>query len=166
MRDSTDNGGIPHSLSTASALERVSIRGLRPLLNHRRGGDEPAYKPGLVVGDHLSKAARCRVAQATYPDASCEQHSDGVRSRRTGLLGLAPGGVYLAIPVTWDAGGLLHRRFTLTRCRAVCFLWHCPAGHPGWALPTTLLCGARTFLSPGWGRDHPADSSSGQYYPH
>src|SRR5215470_6296468 len=22
--------------------------------------------------------------------------------------------------------------------RAVCFLWHCPAGHPGSALPTTL----------------------------
>src|SRR5690625_7948329 len=29
---------------------------------------------------------------------------------------------------------------------AVYFLWHFPAGHPGWALPTTLLCGARTFL--------------------
>jgi hypothetical protein len=29
---------------------------------------------------------------------------------------------------------------------AVCSLWHCPAGHPGWALPTTSLCGARTFL--------------------
>ena len=66
----------------------------------------------------------------------------------TGLLGLAPGGVYQAAPVTWDAGGLLHLRFTLTRCRAVCFLWHYPAGHPGWALPTTLLYGARTFLSP------------------
>src|SRR5215211_15702 len=25
---------------------------------------------------------------------------------------------------------------------AVCFLWHFPAGHPGWALPTTLPCGA------------------------
>lgn len=30
--------------------------------------------------------------------------------------------------------------------RAVCFLWHCPAGHPGWPLATTLPCGARTFL--------------------
>ena len=29
---------------------------------------------------------------------------------------------------------------------AVCFLWHCPAGHPGWVLPTTLPCGGRTFL--------------------
>jgi hypothetical protein len=30
---------------------------------------------------------------------------------------------------------------------AVCFLWHCPAGHPGSVLPTTLPCGARTFLT-------------------
>ena len=29
---------------------------------------------------------------------------------------------------------------------AVCSLWHCPAGRPGWALPTTLPCGVRTFL--------------------
>jgi hypothetical protein len=44
----------------------------------------------------------------------------------------------------------LHHRFTLTGSGcpgpAVCFLWHCPAGHPGWALPTTLPYGARTFL--------------------
>src|SRR4029078_13010129 len=25
-------------------------------------------------------------------------------------------------------------------------LWHCPASHLGWALPTTLPCGVRTFL--------------------
>ena len=64
------------------------------------------------------------------------------------LLDLAPGGVYLAAPVTRNAGGLLHRRFTLTEScdSAVCFLWHCPAGHPGSVLPTTLPCGARTFL--------------------
>src|SRR6185437_799428 len=30
---------------------------------------------------------------------------------------------------------------------AVCFLWHCPAGHPGWVLPTTVLFGVRTFLN-------------------
>jgi hypothetical protein len=32
--------------------------------------------------------------------------------------------------------------------QAVCSLWHWPAGYPEWALPTTLLCGARTFLEP------------------
>jgi len=37
---------------------------------------------------------------------------------------------------------------------AVCFLWHCPAGHPGSALPTTLPCGARTFLD-GSGKPEP-----------
>ena len=34
------------------------------------------------------------------------------------LSGLAPGGVYLASPVTQGAGGLLHHRFTLT-CRVL-----------------------------------------------
>ncbi len=29
---------------------------------------------------------------------------------------------------------------------AVCFLWHCPAGHPGLLLATTLPYGVRTFL--------------------
>lgn len=29
------------------------------------------------------------------------------------------------------------------------FLWHCPRGRPHWVLPSTLPCGARTFL----GRD-------------
>src|SRR5688500_3026194 len=66
------------------------------------------------------------------------------------LLDLAPGGVYLATPVTRRTGGLLHHRFTLTAPTgvdvAVCFLWHFPAGCPGWELPTTLPCGARTFL--------------------
>src|SRR5215468_1069082 len=78
------------------------------------------------------------------------------RSRRLAPGGaspfdLAPGGVYRAAAVTCGAGGLLHHRFTLTsrpKARgAVCFLWHCPAGHPGSALPTTLPCGARTFLT-------------------
>ncbi len=34
---------------------------------------------------------------------------------------------------------------------AVCSLWHCLAGCPGWVLPTALLCGARTFLGTLWG---------------
>ena len=36
--------------------------------------------------------------------------------------------------------------FTLTAYAAVSFLWHFPAGHPGWLLATILPCGARTFL--------------------
>ena len=30
--------------------------------------------------------------------------------------------------------------------RAVYFLLHYPSGYPGWALPTIVLFGARTFL--------------------
>jgi len=31
-------------------------------------------------------------------------------------------------------------------CSAVCFLWHFPARRRDWVLPSTLPCGARTFL--------------------
>ena len=31
---------------------------------------------------------------------------------------------------------------------AVCSLWHFPAGHPDWVLPSTVPCGVRTFLGP------------------
>src|SRR5215213_3367596 len=48
----------------------------------------------------------------------------------------------------WSLTPPFHPYRTLAR-PAVCFLWHCPAGHPGWALPTTLPCGARTFLGTG-----------------
>ena len=93
----------------------------------------PTVAGGLVQPTRAPRASSAQAASAADPWA--------------GLLGLAPSGVYRATPVTWGAGGLLHHRFTLTCRQAVCFLWHCPAGHPGWALPTTLLCGVRTFLS-------------------
>src|SRR6516162_11839868 len=66
------------------------------------------------------------------------------RAGRPRPCGLAPGGVYLARPVTRPAGGLLHRRFTLTSQGgfppqlAVCSLLHWPAGRPGLPLATTL----------------------------
>src|SRR5262249_10104753 len=42
---------------------------------------------------------------------------------------------------------------------AVCFLWHFPAGHPDWALPSTVPYGVRTFLGPIVSvRGRPADS--------
>src|SRR5665213_2753880 len=54
---------------------------------------------------------------------------------------------------TWPAGhpaagGLLPHHFTVAggTAAAVSFLWHSPSGCPDWALPSALLCGARTFL--------------------
>ena len=60
--------------------------------------------------------------------------------------------------VTVRDGGLLLHRFTLTanpglwpEFGAVYFLWHFPSPHGAWALPSTLLCGVRTFLN---GKSH------------
>jgi len=56
-------------------------------------------------------------AWCDLPGDSGEQPSSASADARTRPFDLAPGGVYRAIPVTWDAGGLLHRRFTLTSVR-------------------------------------------------
>src|SRR5262249_36760294 len=83
------------------------------------------------------------------------------------LLGLAPGGACRPTRVAPGAGALLPHRFTLACASdpwtvepsAVSFLWRCPAGHPDWALPSTVPCGVRTFLEPVTPvRGHPADS--------
>ena len=119
---------------------------------------EPACRPGSVPslsrgGGHPSRAA---VADGLV--RSTREHRAGSPRTLAQLgavagvrpLDLAPGGVYLAAVVTCDAGGLLHHRFTIAvqpKPEAVCFLWHYPAGHPGSVLPTTLPCGARTFLT-------------------
>src|SRR3954453_21028801 len=121
--------------------------------------DEPACRPGSVSAHlavprsatiHLglpSPAASCGLPASSGGPPSNARARDRVAP--VPLLDLAPGGGYRAPPVTRRAGGLLHHRFTLTALlgrTAVCFLWHCPAGHPGWVLPTASPCGARTFL--------------------
>jgi hypothetical protein len=67
-----------------------------------RGGGHPS-RPGVAAGlvrptRRLGRAALERLRGGPGP----------------AFLGLAPGGVYLAAPVTRGAGGLLHHRFTLT----------------------------------------------------
>src|SRR5712675_50472 len=118
------------------------------------GGGEPACRPGSVRPLARGSGHPSGTAVAGSLVRSTREHRAGrPRSLAQGtvvpLLDLAPGGVYRAAAVTCGAGGLLHHRFTLTPADAgaVCFLWHCPAGHPGSALPTTLPCGARTFLT-------------------
>ena len=71
------------------------------------------------------------------------------------LLGLAPGGGYLAICITADAGGLLHHLFTITSLARSClFLWpfsgrFSPFGDsPPRLLTDAVLYGVRTFLDP------------------
>ena len=74
------------------------------------------------------------------PSSDLPAHSGGppsnVRASRasTGLLDLAPGGVYRSGRVTPAAGGLLHHRFTLT------------AGQARWRF---VLCGTVPRVTPG-----------------
>jgi len=69
-------------------------------------------------------------------------------THRVPLFGFAPSGVYKASVVTGGAGELLPHPFTLTSCLAVSFLLHFPSRRRDWGLPSTLSCGARTFLPP------------------
>jgi hypothetical protein len=114
--------------------ESVDTPGSVPCRRYQRRGDGHPSRP--AIADRFQRPTR-RLGRAVLERL---------------LSGLAPGGVYRAAPVTWGAGGLLHRRFTLTPrpaeagLEAVCSLWHCPADHSGWLLATTLPCGARTFL--------------------
>src|SRR3954470_9178668 len=106
-----------------------------------KAADESACKPGSVPrrerrsGDHPSRAAVADSLQRSTREL-------GRAALERSLSDLAPGGVCRAARVTPGAGGLLHHRFTLAAgCPvAVCSLWHFPAGHPGWVLPTTLPC--------------------------
>ena len=97
------------------------------------------------------------------PPASIDlPESQTKRAASPPLFGLSPGGVCRAIAVTGDTGKLLPYRFTLTTAQAmaVYFLWHFPWGHPHWALPSTLPCGARTFLERAMrARDRPVRSA-------
>ena len=89
---------------------------------HIGGADESARKPGSVLGqpcdwprgDHPSGNA---VADILMRSTRRLGRTALERLRSTGKpmpLDLAPGGVYRAAAVTCSAGGLLHRRFTLT----------------------------------------------------
>jgi hypothetical protein len=90
-------------------LCRRTSRPVRRILSPRADGARGG-RPSI-------SACRRRQAPAAYPQASGGPPSiacAGHRLAAAALLGLAPGGVYLATPVTRDAGGLLPRRFTLT----------------------------------------------------
>ena len=89
-------------------------------------GDESVDKPDSVRSLPTGRSSICdRCYQrpaAIYPEARASSPRAPPQTR-TRPFDLAPGGVYRAIPVTWDAGGLLHRRFTLT---SVSMRWRAP----------------------------------------
>jgi len=103
-------------------------------------------------GGHFSRTTITRrLEQPTRKSVTARNNpwaagSEWIRCRHPcSLLGLAPGGVCLARPVTRPAGELLPHRFTLTLrlgCpgpMAVCFLLHFPWPRGRWVLPTTVF---------------------------
>ena len=99
----------------------------------------PVYKPHSVQWITPSVqsslwAARRRAARCSLPGAGSSHRRDEHMRRRavshrpqtiSPLLGLAPGGGYLAICITANAGGLLHHLFTITLAHGggCLFLW-------------------------------------------
>lgn len=135
------------------------------------------YKPHSVqwitpLGQSSLWAVRRRAARCSLPGADpfhawkryvwrrAASHRPQTKSL---LLGLAPGGGYLATRITARAGGLLHHLFTITAQGSCLFLWplsgrftsHRRFSHPqgmGFprpgCYPTPCSIGVRTFLDP------------------
>ena len=81
----------------------------------------------------------------------------GRAALKRALSGLAPGGVYLAFPVTREAGGLLHHRFTLT----------CSQDRAGTARGRrSILCGTGLRVTPSGRYPPPCSAEPGRSSSH
>ena len=167
---------MPHRFPSAGSGSPCAGRSrLRsgPRNRPRHIGRQLAYKPGSVW-------RRCRRATAIHlgrplPDVS--RNLPGWQARKRAwsrnpapsLFGLAPGGVYRAVPVTGPAVGSYPTLSPLPlglRRWAVCFLWHFPWGRPRRALPGTVFPWSPDFPPPRpfgpCGSDHPASWRMGR----
>ena len=116
----------------------------------RRGGAfrQRACKPDPVASGHLSRRAGALTGRRSAPATYLDLAEPGRRS----CLALHRAG-FAWPPCHHDAGALLPHLFTFACTRLTCgraigrvFLWHFPAAFAGWALPTALPFGVRTFL--------------------
>lgn len=106
---------------------------------------ETSYTPGSVVPT-ARMAIHLDLALPSGSSSLPEGFGRAVLERL--LLGLAPDEACHAANCHQRPGGLLHRRFTLTRRgRAVCSLLRYLSGHPGRTLSAIVLYGARKFLN-------------------
>ena len=110
------------------------------------------YKPSSVSQFSAGKA--CINRNDGHPSGTAITHGLVRPTREQAghpmalLFGLAPGGVY---PAGRLPGPLVRSYRTVSplplRCRkGGLSLWHYPSRRRAWALPSTLPCGARTFL--------------------
>src|SRR6185312_9605488 len=128
------------------------MAGFRPIDmgKPRRGGAfrQRACKPDPVASGHLSRRGRSPGGAPKRPATYLDLAEPGRRS----CLALHRAG-FAWPPCHHDAGALLPHLFTFACTRLTCgraigrvFLWHFPAAFAGWALPTALPFGVRTFL--------------------
>ena len=132
----------------------------------QRGGQRTSWPVGRVLctrekrgGGHPSRAAvagslvrSTREHRAGHPQSLAQAARPGRRMALVTLLQVGftkPPGSLRALVVSYTTVSPLPRPGR-SLAWAVCSLWHFPAGHPGSALPTTLPCGARTFLTGPW----------------
>ena len=132
--------------------------------------NEPVYKPDPVPdrssGDHPSgTAVTSSLVRSTSKHGASSPSAKASKLAhltllRVGFTELMQSPAPLVVSYTTVSP---LPRFPL----AVCFLWHYPADHSGWVLPTTLLCEVRTFLDTLFSsrRDHPTDSFMTQVTP-
>ena len=126
------------------------------------GGDESACKPDSVPVARERPSicdCRCRQPDAAHPRTWAGSPQTFAQPMPgTDLLALLqvgftePPGSPRTLVVSYTTVSPLP-----VHALAVCSLWHCPAGHPGSLLTTTLPCGARTFLGDGVS---PADATA------
>ncbi len=99
----------------------IIIKSLRPVYKPHSVQWTPRWGSPSVQSSLW--AARHRAARCSLPGAGLSHKRERHMRRRavshrpqtiSPLLGLAPGGGYLAICITADAGGLLHHLFTIT----------------------------------------------------
>ena len=123
----------------------------------RSGVDEPACRPDSV--EALTRPRRPSICgrrrrrhPATYPRTRKSSPRTPAQARRTGPSWSCSGWGLPSRPGHpgrwWSLTPPFHPCPHLDIAEAVggLSLWHFPAGRPGWVLPTTLLCGVRTFL--------------------
>ena len=130
----------------------VIWRSIRPRRDDSLCPREPVSRvlcPTELGGDHLSRAAvACRLVRPTR-ELRGEQPPACAERTRARILGLAPGGGCLAGRVTTPPV-VSYTTFSPSPLRfrsGSLFLWPFSASHPAWVLPSTALCGARTFLT-------------------
>ena len=137
------SGGLPRSRlvpfcqtasSTTPAASGVTSRPVSRILCRVSGGGHPS---GVDVAIGLVRSTRRR--WAGNPPARTAGWQSFSILLRVGFAEPPQSPAVLVVSYTTVS--------PLPRSRgAVYSLWHFPAGHPGWALPTTLPCGVRTFL--------------------